>query len=243
MRNAAFVASALLAFTLPASGQWFVDGETGMCWSGYNDVRVPGDTGTLFSLTEDLDTDPGLYFRLRFGRSMGRHEVSIFAAPLRLEARGSTDSDIIFDGTLFPAGTDLEADYRFDSYRLTYRYAVMDREDLRLSLGITAKLRDASIGVSGGGERAVEKNTGFVPLVSFGLDWEASGPLHVILDGEALAGPVGRAEDVFAGLGWAFDPTGRLVLGWRFLEGGADVDASYNFTMVNFAALGFRLIL
>jgi len=80
-------------------------------------------------------------------------------------------------------------------------------------------------------------------LISFGLDWNASDPLHVILDGDAAVGPAGRAEDVFLGLGWAFDPTARLTLGWRILEGGADVDESRNFTMVDFASLGFRLIL
>lgn len=66
---------------------------------------------------------------------------------------------------------------------------------------------------------AITKNTGAVPLISFGLDWNASDPLHVILDGDAAVGPAGRAEDVFLGLGWAFDPTARLTLGWRILEG------------------------
>jgi hypothetical protein len=30
------------------------DLETGLVSSGYNNVRIPGDTGTLFSLSEDL---------------------------------------------------------------------------------------------------------------------------------------------------------------------------------------------
>lgn len=243
MRRYFILAGLLLAFPEVAPAQWFVDGETGAGWSIYNDVRVPGDTGTEFSLTEDLESDPSLYFRLRFGRTFGRHSVSALAAPLWLEANGSCDEDILFEGTVFPAGTDLQADYRFDSYRLTYRYTVVDREDLDIAVGASAKLRVASIEVEGGGMTALTKNTGAVPLISFGLDWNASDPLHVILDGDALVGPVGRAEDVFLGLGWAFDPTGRLTLGWRILEGGADVEESYNFTMVDFASLGFRLIL
>lgn len=241
MRSAALLAALAFAGIPRASAGWFVDGETGMAWSGYNDVRIPGDGGTEFSLTEDLETDPGLYARLRFGRTFGRHEVSLFAAPLRLEAHGAADSDILFNGSLFPAGTELDADYRFDSYRLTYRYALVERDGFGLSLGLTAKIRDAAVGVSGGGTETVKTNTGFVPLVSFGLDWRASGPIHAIIDGDALVGPVGRAEDVFLGLGWVFDPTGRLSIGWRFVEGGADVDESYNFTMINFAALGYRL--
>ncbi len=226
-----------------ASAGWFVDSETGMGWSVYNDVRVPGETGDEISLTDDLDADPALFFRLRCGISSGRSEISLFAAPLRIESDGVVEEDILFDDTTFPEGTDITADYRFDSYRLTYRYAVVDRDGMRISLGASAKIRDASIRLEGGGLSASTENTGFVPLVSFGLDWRASGPLHVLLDGDALAGPVGRAEDVFAGLGWAFDRDARLSMGWRFLEGGADVDQSYNFTMVSFAVLGFRLLL
>ncbi|HOD20299.1 MAG TPA: hypothetical protein PLF04_03755 [Candidatus Fermentibacter daniensis] len=243
MERSFILAGLLLAFPCETTAQWFVDGETGAGWSLYNDVMVPGDTGTEFSLTEDLETDPCLFFRLRFGRTSGRHSVSVLAAPLWLEANGSCDEDILFDDTVFPAGTPLQADYRFDSYRLTYRYAVVDRENLDIALGATAKLRVASIEVEGGGMSAITKNTGAVPLISFGLDWNASDPLHVILDGDAAVGPAGRAEDVFLGLGWAFDPTARLTLGWRILEGGADVDESRNFTMVDFASLGFRLIL
>ena len=236
------VVVALLQTPVAGAG-WFVGGETGMGWSLYNDVRVPGDTGSDISLTEDLDADPALFFRLRCGISSGRSEISLFAAPLRIESNGTVEEDVIFDGTTFPGGTDVSADYRFDSYRLTYRYAVVDREGLRVCLGASAKMRDASIRLEGGGLSASTENTGFVPLVSFGLDWRASGPVHLLLDGDALAGPVGRAEDVFAGLGWAFDPGARLTMGWRFLEGGADVDQSRNFTMVSFAALGFRLLL
>ncbi len=243
MRRMVLFAITCLA-VVPARAQWFVEGETGMVWSGYNDVRIPGDTGTGFSLTEDLETDPGLFFRLRLGRTIGgRHHLSVFAAPLRLEASGEAGTDISFNGVTFPAGTDLDASYRFDSYRLTWRYDLLRGDDLTAALGLTAKIRDASIGVSGGGQETVKKNTGFVPLLSFALDWRVSGPLHLLLDGDALAGPQGRAEDVFAGAGWAFDDRNTLLLGYRIVEGGADVEEVYNFTLANFASLGYRLVL
>jgi hypothetical protein len=221
---------------------WFIEAETGMAFSGYNDVRIPGDGGTDLSLTEDLETDPGPYFRLRAGRTFSeRHHVSVFFAPLRLDASGTAATDIEFNGTLFPAGTELSAGYRFDSYRLTYRYDLVRTDDLTAALGVTAKIRDASISLAGDGVENVKKNTGLVPLVSFSLDWAASDKVHLLLDGDALAAPQGRAEDVLLGLGWAFDPTTMLTLGYRLLEGGADNDEVYTFTLVNFAAIGFRL--
>jgi hypothetical protein len=221
---------------------WFLEAETGMAFSGYNDVRIPGDGGTDFSLTEDLESDPALYFRLRAGRTFSeRHHVSVFFAPLRLEATGTAAADIDFNGTLFPAGTELSAGYRFDSYRLTYRYDLVSNDEVTASLGVTAKVRDASISLEGGGVENVKKNTGLVPLISFSLDWAASDKVHLLVDGDALAAPQGRAEDVLLGLGWAFDPSTMLTLGYRLLEGGADNDEVYTFTLVNFAAIGFRL--
>jgi hypothetical protein len=45
--------------------------ETGPLWTGYNDVRIPGDTGTLFSLKDDLRSDTEIYYRLRGGLIVG----------------------------------------------------------------------------------------------------------------------------------------------------------------------------
>ncbi|NNJ51549.1 MAG: hypothetical protein HKP17_00020, partial [Ignavibacteriaceae bacterium] len=40
-----------------------LDIETGAVFSGYNDVRIPGNGGTLFSLSEELEADPGIFYR------------------------------------------------------------------------------------------------------------------------------------------------------------------------------------
>jgi len=121
------VLSALIIFILPAvssaEAKWFLDVETGLVTSGYNDVRIPGDTGTEFSLSEDLQTDSSAFFRFRFGRQFGqRHTLFVFVAPLSLNASGSVNQDILFFEETFPANTPLSGVYRFNSYRLTYRY-------------------------------------------------------------------------------------------------------------------------
>jgi hypothetical protein len=47
------------------SAQWFVDFENGLVVSGYNDIQIPRDTGTRFSLTDDLKTDPWIPMEIR----------------------------------------------------------------------------------------------------------------------------------------------------------------------------------
>lgn len=229
--------------SIPSAGGWFLTSETGLVWDSGNDVRVPNEGGTDISLVDDLEADPALFGRLVFGRTLGRHSVSVLVAPLRLESAGTLEKDVIFQGTEFTEGTAIEADYRFDSYRLTWRYGLVRRPSFSLDLGLTAKIRDASIRLSSADASAVSENTGLVPLFSFALDWAVTPKLHLLMDGDAAAASQGRAEDVRTAVGWAFSPGAVLTAGWRFLEGGADVDQVYNFTFLNYASLGFRLAL
>jgi len=55
----------LAGLTGPRRGRWRIDFETGAAVSGYNDVRIPGDTGTKFSLTDDLSSTAFVLWRLR----------------------------------------------------------------------------------------------------------------------------------------------------------------------------------
>lgn len=238
--GAAMIAAALLLLVAePAVAEWFVDVETGMAFSDRNDVRIPGDTGTEFSLTDDLSTDSALTGRLRVGVHLGeRHHLSGFVAPLRLSAEGALPKTVLFQGKEFAQGTYLKGTYRFDSYRLTYRYRVHDSRAVTAWLGFTSKIRDAEVSLESPEIEASKTNTGFVPLLAFRLDWRLSKAMTAILEGDALAGGPGRAEDVFLGLGVRAGKRVLLKGGYRILEGGADVDEAYNFALIHFAAVG-----
>ncbi len=222
-----------------ASAQWALEAEGGRAWSGYNDVRIPGDTGTRFSLSRDLAADAAGFVRGRLTwRFLPRHSLSLLAAPFRLYAAGALAGPLDFNGERFAPGVPLRARYTFNSWRLTYRYLLVPRERVRLEVGFTAKVRDAGIRVEGGGRATEKSNVGFVPLLNFLLDWRFAGRLGLRLEGDALAAPQGRAEDVFLGVTWAASPGLSLKAGYRVLEGGADNDEVYTFALVHFLALG-----
>ena len=95
----------LLAPAAAPAEEWFADVELGMVDASRNDVRIPGDTGTTFSLVDDLDTRAAPYARARVGATLaGRHTVFGTWAPLRLDARGVLPKDVVFYGVTFPAG-------------------------------------------------------------------------------------------------------------------------------------------
>lgn len=227
------------AISSPLLAQLSLDIETGGVFSGYNDVRIPGDGGTLFSLSEELEIDPSVFFRARaFYDFNPRHHLGILIAPLSLEANGQLDRDLFFQGKTFTANSALNATYRFNSYRLVYRYDFLLKEKIELGVGFTAKIRDAEISVRGDGQEARKTNVGFVPIIHFRMLWNFYDKFGMLVDGDALAAPQGRAEDVLAAIRYHVNDRIGLKLGYRILEGGADNDEVYNFSLFHYAVIG-----
>jgi hypothetical protein len=110
---------------------------------------------------------------------------------------------------------------------------------LTFDLGLSLLVRDARIAVSQNDVMAEDTDLGFVPLISFDLNYSATDKLSLVLKGDALVGPQGRAEDIFGGILYDIIPDDlELKLGYRFIEGGADVDQVYNFAFIHFADIG-----
>ncbi len=235
-----FIKLLLLIFMITVSGyaQFSIDLETGAAFTGYNDVRIPGNTGTLISLSEDFKSDPAVFYRGRISYAFSRNTFSILAAPLKINASGKLNKKIIFEDKTFPANTSINAKYRFNSYRLTYRYQLVKSDNIKFGLGLTAKIRDAEISLEGGGLQSSKTNVGFVPLINFNFTWKFMDGFGLILEGDALAAKQGRAEDILLAL--SFNATQKLLVkaGYRILEGGANNDEVYNFTLINYAAAG-----
>ena len=232
----------VLILTDVVSAQFNIDVETGSVFSGYNDVRIPGEGGTLFSLSEELEADPALFVRLRIIYDFNpRHHLGILYAPLSIRSEGSLNRELIFEDGTFTAGTQLKATYKFNSYRLFYRYDFVKREKIEAGIGFTAKIRDAAISIESNDDESIKTNVGFVPIIHFRLLWNFHEKAGFILEGDALAAPQGRAEDILAALNWQVSDRIGIRLGYRILEGGADNDEVYNFALVHYASLGGRI--
>lgn len=238
-------AAAILAIAILAPAAAFprarLDLETGIVFSVRNDVRIPGDGGGDFSLVDDLASDHEPFFRARVGYEFSkRHHLSLLIAQLSLPASGDPPRDLYFNGVIFPAEAPLKAEYRFDSYRLAYRYEIASRERFEAWLGATGKIRDAEIRIESRTTGSVKKNTGFVPLINFLVRWSFATDFWAVLEGDALAAPQGRAEDVLLAVQYWPSEAFGFKAGWRFLEGGADNDEVYNVAFLSYAVVGFH---
>jgi hypothetical protein len=226
-----------------AISQISIDIEAGAVYTGYNDVRIPGDEGSFISFSDELNGKTSLFSRVRLGYMFGdRNEVLLLYAPLDLSYKGTLSRDVDFQGETFAAGSKLNATYKFNSYRITYRYLVLKKKQFDLGVGLTLKVRDANIGISNDLGKSSEKtDLGVVPLISFIAHWQPTEQFGLVLDGDALAAPQGRAEDVL--LAVTYKATSRLTFraGYRILEGGADNATVYTFSLFHYAVAGLTV--
>ena len=227
------------------AGRSFVSVEGDLTWQSRNDVRVPGDTGTRFSIA-DFGTGPFPSFRLYAGHVWrDRHEVRLLWAPLSTDVTGQFDDAVSFDGRTFAPGTPTEVHYRFNSYRASYAYHFRPWHGWRLALGATVKVRDAEIRLTQAGLRASKKDIGVVPLLNVQATRDFGEKWRFRFDVDGLAAPQGRAIDA----AWLFErrlrrwESGRELHafgGYRMVEGGADNDEVYTFAWLHKAVLGLR---
>ncbi|SDH51693.1 Outer membrane protein beta-barrel domain-containing protein [Dyadobacter soli] len=229
----------------PASAQFNFDLEGGLILgTSYNKVQIPSGSGTRVNLPEQLDLDRSAFYRIRAGYRIGnRHNISALFAPLTIHYRGSLDQTTNFNNNTYLPGQPLNVDYRFNSYRLTYRYDFFANGKWRVGAGLTAKVRDADIRFKSEYADTHYDNLGFVPLINFYASWKPAYHWTVILEGDALAAKQGRAEDIFGGIAYNFNNTIGIKLGYRMLEGGADNDKIYNFNWINYASAGILISL
>ena len=229
------------AGTAPDStlSQFVVELEVGPAWQSRNDVQIPNnEAGTRFSLVDLVGSGPLPAARLYILWNINeRHGLRVLLAPFSYTKSGLFASPVNFAGETFQPGVPIDATYKFNSWRLSYRYNVYRGSDWRWWIGFTAKLRDAKIQLEQQGRSAAKTDLGFVPLlhvagqVRFGGEWSA------VLDADGLAGGPGRAVDAALKLRYDLNSSWSLAAGYRTVEGGADVEEVYNFAWLHYAAV------
>lgn len=213
--------------------------ESSAVWQTVNEVQIPSGSGTRFSVV-DFGKGPGFSYRVYLGYRLGeRAELRALFAPLTLNFSGTPTQPISYQDVVFASGVPVDASYRFNSYRLTYRYRFLVTDSWVLRAGFTAKVRDAEIRLTQAGLSSARSNVGFVPLLHLSADWRLGSRFSLFFDADALAAPQGRAEDIALQLGYAATPDLELRAGYRTVEGGSEGGGSvYTFAWLHYVTLG-----
>jgi hypothetical protein len=212
--------------------------ELGAAWQARNDARVSNERpNTRFAIDDITGSGPYAAGRIALEWPFAeRHVVRVLAAPLSIDETGTSDRTIVFRETVFNPGQ-VRAEYRFDSWRLGYRYVFHDSGQWTWSGGATLNIRDAEIRLSQGSTRRSRTDTGLVPLLALVGEWRFAPDWRALLDIEGLGAPQGRAIDATLQVGYDLTPALHLSGGYRVLDGGADNDDIYTFARFDFAVL------
>lgn len=164
--------------------------------------------------------------------------MRLTAAPLSISGTDLTDRVIDFAGERFAAGEPTRADYRFNTYRLTWRYRFHRGERWDWGAGAAVLVRDARIRLTQGNLSAEDDDLGFVPLLHAHGRYRLSDQTTLVMDFEGAWAPQGRAFDIGLRAERDFRNGWYGHFGVRTLEGGADNNDVYTFAWVHFAPIG-----
>jgi hypothetical protein len=231
--------------TAQSISRFGVEVESGPFWQSRNDVQIPNDeTGTRFSLKDLVGGGPWTSVRFHLTWNLNdRHALRAILAPLSVTATGSLPEAVTFAGGQFATDQTVDGTYRFNSWRLGYRYRLTSRAGLNVWAGFTAKLRDAEVRLEQGETIAKDTDLGFVPLLHLAADWQFAPKTRLDFDFDGLAGGPGRAFDSALKITYELHNRVRIGVGYRTLEGGADVDSVYNFAWLHYGLLSVALFL
>lgn len=233
--------TSLLVTQVYSQSEWQLRIMPQAAFGGRNTVQRPNnDEGTRVNLNNEFDRKNNATFspRIELEYSYNKHHIIATAAFVNDKFEGSTNRDILYDGELFSAGNDIEAKYKFNTYRIGYRYRLVDQPQFAFEIGATLLFRDAYISMEDNTKEAKFSNFGVAPLLSYYLEWKATERFSLLTYGDAFAVKVGRAEDIFAGAKYQFTPKLSGIAGYRLLEGGSDGDKVYTMAAFHFASIG-----
>lgn len=234
----------ILTITPPAAGgELNLQFESGGVWFSRNDIRIPGDDGTKFDMLELTGDGADPYFRVYATYNInGRHALRLALAPLTVDGTGRLNENVTFKDEVFAPDLPTKGTYKFNTYRLTYRWTFHDREHWRLGLGVAALVRDAEITLEKGNKKQSRDDLGLVPLLHFYGEYRLNDRTFVIIDIEGAGSPMGRAIDAALKAKYDFDSGWYMEAGYRTLEGGADNDDVYTFAWLHHALMvaGYR---
>ena len=237
-------AGAAPAHAWQSDARFNVEFETGAVWQSRNEIQIPDSAdGTRFDLRRLQGSGPEAHRRVELTWNPAhRHSLRFVYAPLAFSGSGSLESPVRFAGSTFAPGTATDSDYRFHSYRLTYRYLAYESDRWRLRVGATAFVRDAKVELRQPGVTASDSNVGFVPLLSANAEYSIAPEWTALVDFDGLVAPQGRALDVAAKIRYDVSDRWYLTAGYRVFEGGVDNSERFAFGWYNFAvvSLGVR---
>jgi hypothetical protein len=201
----------------------------------YHSVQL-GANGTDFDYVRDGGQD--VIFpvgRLSAQLGLRRHHVTFLYQPLELNTEVVLRRPLVVDDVTFAAGSAVDLKYGFPFYRLSYVYDIVADHDLRLALGGSLQLRDATLTFTSadGEQRRSRRDVGPVPALKGLIRYDTPTGWFTMLEIDGMYAPVkyinGGDSDVTGAIvdanlraGYRVSEKVEAFVNLRWLGGGAE---------------------
>jgi hypothetical protein len=223
-----------------------IDVELGVLNIVYNDIANGiGSYASRFSSTA-IENRPEFYSRYSYYFNLDRkNSFRLLVAPLTVNGAGIIDPNsaatINYDNIIWNANQLINYEYKFNSYRATYRRTIFDNDKFTFMIGFTAKIRDARILINQNGLVSNDVNVGFVPLLYFNFEYRPIDKLTLGIEGDVTGAPQGSAVDVDVFARYRVHKHVELAAVYRFLFGGVSIATNYNYGFYNYFGAAIRV--
>lgn len=218
-----------------------VTSELGIAFAGHNDLRIPRSADNL-SLNKELKMNPRMDTRLAIsGHIHPKHKLGFLIVPKNFYFKGRLSESILIDGNSISAGTHLKGNYRFSSYRPSYRY-VIGKDALWIkSVGAAVNLSDCRVSIDNGDGKINRRTFALVPLLGLDIAIPIMEELSIVLEGEGTIPQLGKANDLYMGLEMLINHDLRLRAGYRYSALECDASKMYSSASFHGASIGFNI--
>lgn len=155
-----------------------------------------GRNGTYFDYVEQGGQD-NLFFNTRFSMELNfgkkrKNTLILLYQPLEINTQVVLREDTQFDNLLFPQGTNLNTQYSFPFYRLSYLGRIVKAGPFELAIGASLQIRNVIIKFesSDGSLLKISRNVGFVPILKFRTAYHFSKSLWLELEADGFYAPI-----------------------------------------------------
>jgi len=201
----------------------------------YHHIQL-GREGTEFNYVKDGGQD--VIFpvaRLSVELRADRHHLTFLYQPIQLDSEVVLTRPLTVDGLTIPSETPLDVRYGFPFYRVSYTWDVAPAPELRVSLGGSLQLRDATITFTSadGSSRRARRDVGPVPALKAHVRYDFPSGWFGAVEVDGFYAPVkylnGGKSDVVGAIidasvraGYRVHPRLNTFLNVRWLGGGAE---------------------
>lgn len=201
----------------------------------YHRIQL-GSRGTDFDYVRDGGQDVVFpVARLALHVNLRHHHLTFLYQPLELDTRVVLRKPLVVDDERFAEGSAIDLQYGFPFYRLSYAYDVISDDKLRLALGGSLQLRDATITFTSadGERRRTRRDVGAVPALKALLRYDTPSGWFTMFEVDGMYAPVkyinGGDSDVEGAIidanlraGYRLSPRLDAFVNLRWLGGGAE---------------------